>query len=689
MSDIKFRVNKDSKASLKPITEVSTVTLDDLIVVVPVDGGNVIDTLSVYFYTPGSGGFYGEPAKTTRADIPEEAYKGKDFFLLRGSDYFTEEQIHGSLVIDGKEKSSNLTEEPILRYDLGYGVHIDKEQGQNIGTRENITLEPNEGVNITSITFLRFMGNWDSLSSSIDKFRYVEYEDTWGLGNNPYTFNFREYYTPSSEDDLFFVLIVETDGEEPDEEPIVLPLDKDLSNVYIEPDLLEIDSEKSNVVTITADHLHYITSIDIVESYPDTKKTETVAIDSDSIETYELDLGDYLNADLVGIKLKVVAEKHSSRFVIEDIVNASVYPYEDSKVNDDTVIILTANEGLTFNDEITLIVRIPEELQENGMNPKTEEVYKIYPDNPDHSKYYNEDKSVIRIPLEDFWKDEYYQYTPKVITITHVVATEKKLNNGFVTNYATIYKMDRESLDTFTNSLISLDDYSFVNSIYNKVYSVFMIPFKLPSEMISSESKEITKYAENINEVSAKAHYTLDNRYILPLGEIETPTVYNNVFDYKDTTVYLHSPYVEQPINIDTTYVIGETLSLDMAIDLYNGDATLNIYSSKVDGELVQRTNIPIKHDIPIMSNGNNVIERSIGGYIYNKITTPFVEIVRNKPYENDSPFGKAMNEYGKVKDFTGYLEMVDTNVNTSATTVEQEMIKNELQSGVVIRPTK
>ena len=697
---VDFTTSEHRQSYVKPITEYSWITLGDLVIVAPYNNGEVIQSLEVYFHTPATGGFMSKPEKKTYADIPEELYKDKLFFAFRPSDYFTEDQIHDKLVINGKQHNIGAQRKPLLRLELDNGVHIDKDQWQAIGISENITLTTDPGVNITSITFDRYMGSWSSLRTDLADFWFRSYEDTWGIGKSPYTFNFREYYTPSDDDDLFFVLRVETDASEGEEvDPITLPLTKDIKKAYIDPDLEEVSNVEDSKVTIHSDHLHYISLVEIVKGYPDGEQVLEIELVDDRLETLTLDLADYLDEDLVGIGLRVRADKPSSVliYVTEEtahdqnpatVFNATVHPSSGSPVNGDYTVVITADEGLAFADAVQLRIRLPEELRGEGTDPKFFEEYSIYPEDERYASYFNEDKTVIRIPLADFWIEEYYTYPPTGVLIREVRATEKKLTDGFVTSYATTYKMSRQSLDIFSNSLLNLKDYSFMNSVYNRVHSLFMIPFKIPSEMLSTDPKRITQYKEgSTNVIDAEAHYTLDNKYILPLGAIEVEGEYGNVYDYKDTQVYLHSPYIEQPIGIDPSYAIDETITLNMAIDLYSGNATLNIHSTKIEGELVQRVNIPIKHEIPLMTNTNNIVEGKIGGFIYNKITTPFIEVVRNIPYQNDSMFGKAMFEYGRVGDFSGYLEMDDTNVLTDATTAEQDMIRAELTNGVIIRP--
>lgn len=694
----KFVRNTNSNADILTQGDIDAFTLDDTIIVVPRTPGRVLRRVMTYFYAGGVGGLRNFPKDE---EAFAEMVAGSDFFVYKPSDFFTEDDILQDFWVYGQEYTETPPiEQPYLRFELDDGVHIDKDFWQNIAIDENMTLTTDPDVSISSISFERYYGSWgEGLNSSLASYNH----DTYNVSSSRRTFNFGEFYTPDGNDDLYFVLKVETTeggGAPPEEppEPITAPLTKDIKGAYIDPDLTEVSDMADSNITIHSDHHHYLTLVEINKIYPDGMSVEGIEIVDDKQETLTLDLADYLDENLIGIELKVRAEKPSSMlfFTYEEdaiggdatVFNATVHPPEGSMVNGDTTIVITADGGRVFDDEVRFSIRLPKELETGGIvDRKYYEEYTIYPEDEQYSSYYNQDRSVIRIPLADFWIDDYYIYVPPRVNIQYVRATEKTLTEGFVTNYATTYKMDRQSLDRFSDSLLNLGDFTYENHIYNRVHSLFMIPFKLPDGMISTDPRRITNYKDRgIDVPDAEAHYTLDNKYVLPLGAIEVEGEHGNTYDYKDTSVYLHAPYVEQPISLDPTYVIDETITLNMAIDLYNGNATLNIHSTKIEGELVERVNIPIKHEIPLMTNPYNVIEGKIGGFIYNKITTPFIEVVRNIPYENDSLFGKAMSEYGRVGDFTGYIEMDETNVNTKATTTEQDMINSQLLAGVIIR---
>lgn len=683
----------------------SRITLDEKIaLILNDDHDEAISLLKPSLYKPMEYNGWGyDPSVSANIDMPN--YGGsKEFFVFRLGDFITREEALAEVFQDIRILAEYSEDPPVegeqyLLTSVDSDVAIDKDYYNSITGDSPITLTAEEGKGLDSVTVTRYSGSPDG--TTLEAFENLTEETELigdASGSAHYTFKLNDYFAPTDLRVLYYEISAST-GELFDEplEPIVVPLETDILGAYVDPDLTEVHEQEETTVTITANHFHYLTRVEVIEETPTGNNVITIPLDSDKEKTVTIALGSYLNRELTGLKLLVRASKPTTPLMYlneedalasgfpPDVQNATVHPVTGTQVNDDTVITITANSGRAINDVFSLIIRLPEELRTHS---KTDEEYYIYPEDPNYSDYFNEDNTTVRIPLSDFWIEDYYTYPPNRVIITGVDSIEPQISEGFVTSYATIYKMDKRNLDIFTDSLLNVGDPTFMDSIYNKVHSIFMIPFKLPPSMISLDPKNITRYdTGTTHKIDAEAHYLLDNKYILPLGSIEVEGEYNNVYDFKGTETYLHAPYVEQPISIDPSYVINETVTLNMAIDLYNGNATLNIHSSKIDDELVQRENIPIKHEIPLMSNAHNVIEGEIGGFIYNQVTTPFIEVVRNVPYENDSLFGKEMSSYGKIGDYSGYIEMSDTNVQTEATTQEQNMISSQLLSGVVIRP--
>ena len=480
------------------------------------------------------------------------------------------------------------------------------------------------------------------------------------------------------------------DPEEPVEPPIEpeepvynVKLTQELTNVLSDYNKDTLTNDVS--ITYIAEKHYYLGNINIIQVYS-TKQVPHVITSSNNNTANTVDFSQYIDDDVLEIIVKAKAYKRNSQIRYyyaneygEFTVEGVTLNYRNlAEINDDDTIIITADEGLDFKDGVVLDINLAEEL-ETMQRPY--EIYTFYQDN---SNYFNEDSTVIRIPVADIWEEEFYEFPPDYIKVK-VRATQKRLGGGFVSNYARIYEMTESNLDKLSTVLWSPTLGSTGTAIYERITNIYSMPFKLPEALVSDDKEDIVRVGKDSSQYP-KANYLLDNKYILPLGKIKIPLEYENVYDYKDTEVKLHAPYVVNPISVDPTYAIGETITLNMAIDLYNGNTTLNIHSTKINGELVERVNIPIKHDIPIVMSNSSILEGSVAGYVYNRITTPFIEVVRNVPYANDSVFGKSSNDFRTLGDITGYIEVKDTQVKTNATTVEQTKIANELASGIFIK---
>ena len=139
-------------------------------------------------------------------------------------------------------------------------------------------------------------------------------------------------------------------------------------------------------------------------------------------------------------------------------------------------------------------------------------------------------------------------------------------------------------------------------------------------------------------------------------------------------------------IYLNSEYVIGQSLYIDYIVNLYTGYVTMNIKSSFTD-EIIDSKNSLISANIPFMQ-GTNVI----GGFNNNSknvISKAYVEIVRNIPYNVNTPFGKNVIEYGKLIDYNGYIECDNIQLNSSATNREKSDIATLLGKGVYINENK
>ena len=340
-----------------------------------------------------------------------------------------------------------------------------------------------------------------------------------------------------------------------------------------------------------------------------------------------------------------------------------------SKLSKTDTVVITANYGYVFQDEVRII---PSNLFE----------FVVISLHPDTSPEFNADRTVLTIPVSSFWTP-LHDTAPPVSYEFIATASEKLQTEGLVTNFTKVYtvtvaELDKLSRDRFFNPLEGSDyvDYG------EYIYSLYSVPLAVPDSIISLDKTDI-----QLGQYKATtASYTLlDRRILFNLGQIEVPEEYGNVYDYINTVCLIHVPYQEQPISVDHTYVIGESIGLMLALDLYSGEASLAITSSKINGGLVKRVDIPLTHDIPFMRTHKDTLRDKVGKLVYNDVTTPYIELIRNVPYETNSVFGKGSRDFVVLGSLSGYVEVEDSLVNTNATEAERNAISGLLKQGVYI----
>lgn len=251
-----------------------------------------------------------------------------------------------------------------------------------------------------------------------------------------------------------------------------------------------------------------------------------------------------------------------------------------------------------------------------------------------------------------------------------------------------IYLVDNDNLD-----VISLERYETITEVgggvdervfdYGQfIISLIKIPFTIPEEIIA-DSESITLANKTL---TTEAPLIVSEVLTVDLGSITVPSEFNNSADYIDTKAVLYLPYVP-PLELDLEYVIGETISIQYLVDLYSGNATINIYSERLDSVISSRVvnlgvNIPYGSTVetPIMTNSN--IE--IGGD--NGVTTPFIELIRGDFELLHNIYTIPVEDYGKLPN-SGYVQVLNVElVSEQATYNERDEIVQLLTNGVIIK---
>ena len=167
------------------------------------------------------------------------------------------------------------------------------------------------------------------------------------------------------------------------------------------------------------------------------------------------------------------------------------------------------------------------------------------------------------------------------------------------------------------------------------------------------------------------------------MGTIKVTEKYKNVYDYSNVMYILHLPYFDK-IYLDSEYVVNQSIKIEYVFDIYTGSVTVNVYSSFIDSVIESRTNIVVSQ-IPFLQKQTHAVIGTITTVNKNNISSPFIEVVRNIPYNVDTIFGGETIEYGVIGDYTGFTRCENILLNSSATNIEKDEIIKLLNDGVIL----
>ena len=177
------------------------------------------------------------------------------------------------------------------------------------------------------------------------------------------------------------------------------------------------------------------------------------------------------------------------------------------------------------------------------------------------------------------------------------------------------------------------------------------------------------------------------DRLTYSLGSIAVAGSEGNVLDFADTEAVLHLPYTN-PVKLDIDYVIGQTVTVDLLINLYDGTADYNITSSKLGGVVITnkvRLDIGIPFASPETAPGSSS-PTSIDFGVDNGVKTAYIEILRKGQVLPYGFFTSPVVVESTIGSQTGYVVVEDVNLKVPrATASEIAEIERLLGGGVIL----
>lgn len=261
-----------------------------------------------------------------------------------------------------------------------------------------------------------------------------------------------------------------------------------------------------------------------------------------------------------------------------------------------------------------------------------------------------------------------------------------------ISGFCNLYSVTNDELLQLSKKRIqsqsdgSLIDYGqFITNLY-------ILPFSIPKNYLGDSAYII------LGNYDSQIASTLISNYVIPLnyGSRKVGGKYSNVYDYLNTNATLYLPYLP-PVSLEVEKVINYYVQLHMFLDVYSGTLSYVVYSECDNYTLpIASGSGNISTQIPFIQKQNNTIVNQLSNINTFTITTPYVEISRNKPYYDNNinnTWGKGVVKGGIISDiitqkYGGYLKFNEVQFFTTSTKItntEYDEIITLLTTGIFV----
>ena len=252
-----------------------------------------------------------------------------------------------------------------------------------------------------------------------------------------------------------------------------------------------------------------------------------------------------------------------------------------------------------------------------------------------------------------------------------------------------VYKVDADIMKALTKERFFMSTSGTGGEYMTFDYGQFILnllqmPFALPIEnIIGSEPIQLAKL-----ETTVTAPMVNTDRINYDLGNITISGTHGNLLDYSTKQAILHLPFSD-PIILDNQYVINETITINLEVNLYTGSGTYNIYSTAIDEVIITKT-ISLGINIPLAnfysSDPKQILTSSLEWSGDNKLRIAYVELVDTNSDLNRGFFNTPIMDDVILSEVTGFFTVINANLSLRATSSEKSQIQSMLQSGVIYK---
>lgn len=246
-----------------------------------------------------------------------------------------------------------------------------------------------------------------------------------------------------------------------------------------------------------------------------------------------------------------------------------------------------------------------------------------------------------------------------------------------------VFRLDDDTAKNFIRSEYKTFDGETWTDHKKQVIGMLDLPFTISEDFVVEPQRPINlgNYATGLN-----GDLLESDLYRINLGSINVEDETGNSLSRINTVCIIHLPYTES-LTIDSEYVIGETISVEYVVNLYDGLTVANISSSKIDGVILsQNIDLNVAYPfargdyMPAMNDPHNIVMS-----VFNGVNTPYIEVMRNTAILTDGFFTVPVIDETTIGNCDGFVRVENVDLKTTATTQEKERIISQLNRGVIL----
>ncbi|MCS5736611.1 hypothetical protein, partial [Herbiconiux daphne] len=215
------------------------------------------------------------------------------------------------------------------------------------------------------------------------------------------------------------------------------------------------------------------------------------------------------------------------------------------------------------------------------------------------------------------------------------------------------------------------------------IINLIEIPFKVPANLAGTKTESI-RLGNLDTKVDALPFLT--DRISIPMGRISTPAPNGNMLDFANTMTMLHLPFVPA-FAVDTQYVIGKDLDVEMSVDVYTGKATILLTSSAMPGDVFFQKEVDLGIKIPYANLQKIDADNSrIDLGAPNSVAIPFIEVLRNDAVLPYGRFNAGVPGAGLLTHTNGFIVVDEIDLESDALADEKREIIRLMKDGVIFK---